>query len=93
MGKAIVSTTLGCEGLDVRVTRRTPPPGPTSRPDSHGKVLCLLEDEPLAKTLGRQGRALMEDAYGWEPITRRLEAVYRAMLSQEGAENDARPSA
>lgn len=77
-GKAIVSTSLGCEGIEVR----------------HGEhlliadgaeafatsVIRLLEDEPLRARLGAAARQLAERLYAWPVIVDGLMSAYRCAL-------------
>jgi len=78
-GKAIVSTRIGAEGLDV----------------VHGEHLLLaddpaefakevdrvLRDPALAARLGRAARKLAEEKYGWDAAVRTLEAFYERLDS------------
>jgi polysaccharide biosynthesis protein PslH len=78
MGKAIVSTTLGCEGIDVQHQQHLLI---ADDPDDFARhVLRLLDDAALATRLGRQGRALMEAEYDWAPLVQRLEQFYGTVL-------------
>ncbi len=72
MGKAVVSTTIGCEGLDARdgeniLIRDTPE-------QFAAAVLAVLGDETLRRRLGCAARATAERSYDWrrigEPMTR-----------------------
>lgn len=78
MGKPVVSTTIGCEGL--RVT-----PGEnilvadTPRDFAAGLVQ-LFEKEELRRRMGAAGRALVEREYCWERIGQQLEEAYRCAL-------------
>lgn len=82
MGKAIVSTTIGCEGLDVT-------------PDEHLVVadtpeafahatLALLANRNTRLTMGRAARSLVERRYAWSFMGTKLLDTYRgAMLSRK----------
>jgi len=75
MGKAVVSTAIGCEGLQVKhgeniLVADTPR-------DFAREVLRALGNEPLRKQLGTMGRALVEKQYSWEVISGHLEQAYR----------------
>jgi glycosyltransferase involved in cell wall biosynthesis len=71
MGRPLVSTSLGCEGIaavhgehllvadDADLFSR--------------QVLHVLEDADLAATLGRNGRALVEGSYSWPSVIAGLE--------------------
>jgi glycosyltransferase involved in cell wall biosynthesis len=80
MAKPVVSTSVGCEGLDL----------------SHGEhlliaddpatfaasVLRLLEDPAEAASLGRRGRALVESRYGWEQSVAELERFHQSLFDR-----------
>jgi polysaccharide biosynthesis protein PslH len=74
MGKPMVSTTIGCEGL--RVT-----PGEnilvadTPRNFAEGLVQ-LFENEELRRRMGAAGRSLVEREYCWERIGQQLQQAY-----------------
>ena len=75
MSKAIVSTSLGCEGFavaDGRELRVADTPE-----DFAVTVLQLLEDEAQRAALGRTARRFVEDHYSWEGIVPRMEELYR----------------
>jgi glycosyltransferase involved in cell wall biosynthesis len=77
MGKAMVSTSLGCEGIAVRDGEHllvADTPG-----DFAAAVVSLLEDPATARALGLAGRALMEESYSWELAGARLEGLYRGL--------------
>ncbi len=74
MGKPIVSTALGCEGLGVRAGQDLLV---ADEPQAFARaVLRLLDDPPLARSLGASGRALVEREYAWGLAVRRLERFY-----------------
>jgi len=75
VGKAMVSTSIGCEGLEVR-------------PDEHllvadspeqfaDKTVKLLRDPSRRGTLGRNARELVERRYSWRMIGGQLLEAYR----------------
>jgi glycosyltransferase involved in cell wall biosynthesis len=80
MGKPMVSTSLGCEGIDL----------------AHGKhllianeaetfadaVVELMANPEMAGRLGVEGRDLMLRRYRWETATEELEGFYRQLLSR-----------
>ena len=74
MGKAIVSTTLGCEGFDVAAGRELviadTPAGFALA------VLRLLGDPAERERLGQAGQAFAASGYDWHMIVPQLEAVY-----------------
>lgn len=76
MGKAIVSTSLGCEGFSVtdggelRVA---------DTPQGFAEdLLRLLEDEQERVRLGRAARQFVEAHYGWDSIVPSFEQLYAA---------------
>ena len=76
MGRAVVSTTIGCEGLAVEPGRSiliADDPVSLAR-----EIARVLADPALAARLGAEGRALVERRYDWRVIARDLDRVYRA---------------
>lgn len=71
MGKAVVSTTLGAEGLPLvpgeHYVRADEPA------DFAGAVVALLRDPARRHQLGAAGRDLVEARYGWAMVTRAFE--------------------
>lgn len=80
MGKAIVSTAVGCEGLDVvhgeHILVADDPEGIAR------EVIKVLRDRKLARRLGEAGRRLVQKKYEWEIIARDLERVYEDCQSR-----------
>ena len=71
--RALVSTTVGCEGLDVADGRELLV---ADAPDElAAAVVRLLDDEALRERLGAAGRALAERSYDWRSLGDRLEAA------------------
>ncbi len=75
MGKAVVSTSLGCEGLEVRhgenvLIADTPE-------DFAARTLEALQDQALCDRLGAQARSLVERKYNWSVVGAHLEEAYR----------------
>ena len=72
MGKAVVSTTVGAEGLPVVPGRhyvRADGPGDFAR-----AVLALLRDPMRRAALGAAGRQLVEERYSWAHVAKEFEA-------------------
>jgi sugar transferase (PEP-CTERM/EpsH1 system associated) len=78
MGKAVVSTALGCEGLDVSDRRDVLIAG--SDDAFADSVVEVLGDSSLAHSLGAQARARVEAAYGWPALVDRLEAFHATVV-------------
>jgi glycosyltransferase involved in cell wall biosynthesis len=77
MGKALVSTTLGCEGLAVS-------PGQhllvADDPQGFADEVCrLLEDPGLGERLGAAGLALVAGRYTWSTAAARLTELFREL--------------
>ncbi len=79
MGKAVVSTSLGCEGLDV-VSGEHLLIG--DKPQDFARaVVELLQDDGRRASLGIAGRALAEREYSWqrcgEDVIEAVESIRR----------------
>lgn len=78
MGKAIVSTSVGCEGLEVKNGEHLMI---VDSPQEFADVTFrLMEDGVLRRKLGEAGRTLIEERYGWQRISTRLEEAYRCAI-------------
>jgi polysaccharide biosynthesis protein PslH len=78
MGKAIVSTTLGTEGIETVPGRDLlVEDEPAAFADA---VHRLLADPGLAARIGQSARQLAVDRYGWSEAARTLEGFYRRIL-------------
>ena len=79
MGKPIVSTSVGCEGIAVRNTQHLlVADGPEHFADA---VLGLLSDPARGERLGRAGRQLVEAQYSWASISRSLAAFHAEVVA------------
>ena len=83
MGKAVVSTSIGCEGLDAIdganiLIRDTPA-------EFAAAVAAVLNDDRLRERLERNARRTAVETYSWDVIGRRLRAAYDGLLDS-GAE-------
>jgi glycosyltransferase involved in cell wall biosynthesis len=78
MAKAVVSTTIGCEGIRVSDGEHLLK---ADDPDSFAScVALLLSDEARADALGSAGRVLMVDEYSWERSAGRLDDLYQKLV-------------
>jgi glycosyltransferase involved in cell wall biosynthesis len=78
MKKAVVSTSVGCEGIDVSNGEHLlVVDEPRAFADA---VLQLLADRERRLALGRAGRALVERHYRWDTVVERLEGFYDRLL-------------
>jgi sugar transferase (PEP-CTERM/EpsH1 system associated) len=78
MGKPIVSTSVGCEGLDVVDGEHLLVADDPDRFAS--EVGRLLDDRELRAALGAAGRALAVREYSWERSVGRLEELYERVV-------------
>jgi glycosyltransferase involved in cell wall biosynthesis len=79
MGRAVVSTTVGAEGLEVE-------PGTHLLLEDTAEgfaaaVTALWNDAERRRTLGLRGRALIEARYRWEQIAPRQGEVWRRAIA------------
>ncbi len=86
MGKAVVSTPVGCEGLGAKdgvdILVRADPAG-------FAEAVCaVLEDGALRGRLGQAARRTAEAEYSWRVIGRRLHAAYDGLLAGPQAERN-----
>lgn len=82
MGKAIVSTAVGCEGLAAadgqNILIRD---DPTGFADAIAEVLL---DPALRERLGRAGRASVEERYSWDVIGGSMARAYHDVTARRG---------
>ena len=77
LGRPVVSTTIGCEGLDVVDGQHLLIADNTDQFTE--KTERLLTDRQLYKSISDNGRRLVEATYGWDKIADRLMEVYTKM--------------
>lgn len=78
MRRAIVSTTLGCEGFDVTSGREMIIADTGS--DFSSAIIELLRSELHRREMGEQARGFVAAQYDWSTIVPKLEDVYRTMF-------------
>jgi glycosyltransferase involved in cell wall biosynthesis len=80
-GKGVVSTSLGCEGLDLEDG------GDLLLADSAAKfaaeVVRLLDDPGLSAAVGARGACRVAQAYGWGKVVGKLEEVLTAVAPKD----------
>lgn len=70
MQKAVVSTSIGCEGLNITDGHQLLV---SDTPETFASAIVkLMQDAPARMALGAAGRKLVEDEYSWEESGRRL---------------------
>ncbi len=77
-GKPVVSTSVGCEGLEV-----TPDKDIIVADDPKefaNRTVELLKDEGLRLKIGVNGRKLVESKYDWKIIVEKLYSVYQEVI-------------
>jgi glycosyltransferase involved in cell wall biosynthesis len=79
LGRPVVSTPLGCEGLAVEDGKHLLVAKDAE--DFAAAVALLLTDRALAARLTQQARALVESDYDWTAIAERLLGVYDELLA------------
>ena len=78
MGKAIVSTSVGAEGLDLKDGEEIfIADEPTTFADA---VTRLLTDASLRRRVGENGRARVEQDYDWRSIGEKLHNLYESLI-------------
>lgn len=82
--KAVVSTSIGAEGLDLV------PGEDFARADSpveFARCVCeLLASSDARRSLSENGRRRVQEKYGWDGIAQRQESAWRAISRSTGAE-------
>ncbi len=83
MGKAIVSTTVGCEGIDVRPGEHL---AVADTPEAFAETtIALLGDPARRAALGRAARAQAEGRYAWQHVGRQLFDAYDQAIAHRTA--------
>ena len=80
MGKAVVSTAIGAEGLPLEDGvhfLRADVPEPFA-----AAVLRLLDDPELRRRLGEVGRRLVEERYAWPRVALEFEDLLEGALNE-----------
>jgi glycosyltransferase involved in cell wall biosynthesis len=87
MGKAVVSTSVGCEGLAAVHEENlliADTPG-----DFAAAIRRVLQDETLRNKLGAGARATVEREYGWNTVGRRMIDHYLSLIRSSVASSSA----
>jgi len=80
LGRPVVSTTIGCEGLDVVDGEHLLI---ADNPQEFAeKTIRLLTDRQLYQRIAAQGRRLVEDQYDWDVIAEKLMGIYAEQVAQ-----------
>lgn len=90
MGKAVVSTAVGCEGLAAEDDRNILI---RDDPDGFARAVCaVLRDEALRRRLGAEGRRTAERHYSWERISDSMLRLYGALFTGAGVGDRSAPA-
>ena len=87
MGKAVVSTTVGAEGLALESGRHFLA-ADTPHDFAHA-VIRLLRDPARRQALGDAGRALVEENYSWTTVARQFEARCEEVVAEHAYAGEA----
>jgi glycosyltransferase involved in cell wall biosynthesis len=80
MGKAVVSTTVGAEGLDIVPNQHfVAADGAASFADA---VVSLLTGESRRRRIADAGRALVEERYSWAQVARPFERLCESLVER-----------
>jgi glycosyltransferase involved in cell wall biosynthesis len=78
MKKAVISTSIGCEGLDLQQDKHLLV---ADEPRQFAaRTVQLIRDRSMRSRLGDDGKALVQERYDWDVIARKLELVYRRLI-------------
>ena len=84
MGKPMVSTRLGCEGIEVQDEEHLLM---ADDPQAFARaVIRLMDDRELALRLGTAGRTLVESRYSWESIVETMEQFHFRLTAGKAAQ-------
>ena len=79
MKKAMVSTSIGCEGIDVKHAEHLLV---ADQPESFARaVLGLMDDPASGIKLAEAGYALVRRQYQWEMVVEQLEGLYARLVA------------
>lgn len=81
MGKPMVSSAIGCEGVAVRDGEHLLIADDATT--FAAKIFEVFENPALGTALGQAGRRLVEARYSWELAAARLESLYREISGEE----------
>jgi sugar transferase (PEP-CTERM/EpsH1 system associated) len=77
MGKAVVSTSIGAEGLPVTHDENIVLADRSE--EFAGRVILLLRDAALRKRIGNAARALVEQNYSWSSVATQFSTVFESL--------------
>jgi len=80
LGRPVVSTSLGCEGLAAVDGEHLLIANAAD--DFAGKVVALLRDQRLRQQIVEAGRRLVVSHYDWDALAQRLAQIYAAVATE-----------
>jgi len=78
MGKAVVSTSVGCEGIDI--TNGENICIENGEEEFAGKIIGLMLDREKRERIGKNGLELIRNKYTWEKIASLIEEEYTKLV-------------
>lgn len=86
MKKAIVSTTVGCQGIDIKNEESVLI---TNQPEDFAKnIIRLFKDETLRNYIGENARVVVESKYDWGIIVDKIEDSINKIVALKGRSYD-----
>jgi len=90
LGKAVIATPLGAEGLSVDGTQ--PPVAISSEANGIARLVCdLLSSDEVRHDLGRRAREFVLEHFSWKAYGQRLEAIYGELKSMAHQKHEGSP--
>jgi glycosyltransferase involved in cell wall biosynthesis len=90
MGRVVVSTAVGAEGLPVRHNENIIL---ADKPeDFAGQIVELLRNPLLRTRISRAARALVEENYSWRSVARVFDTVFQRVVADRPQTNGSKPS-
>lgn len=81
MGKAVVSTSIGCEGIDVENGKNIYVADTEN--EFAQRIMELLEDSNKRDKLGEAGLLLVREKYQWERVAEQIENEYERIINNK----------
>jgi glycosyltransferase involved in cell wall biosynthesis len=90
MGRVVVSTAVGAEGLPVRHNENIIL---ADKPEDFARqVVELLRNSLLRTQISRAARALVEENYSWRSVARVFDTVFQRVVADRPQTSDSKPS-
>jgi len=80
LGRPVVSTSVGCEGLEVENKKNI---FIADEPEKFAEyIIKLLKDKRLRRKIAKNGRRLIEKKYRWDKIVNKLDKIYQKLVNK-----------